>query len=105
MNIENKVFPKSELMLSTDHELYQEAVNRGFNKSSNPYCQLFQVLFFEGGRLHFKANLPSNWEEITRYLKALMGSFAPKHEEKEAICAYLLSHLVDIDKYKAKGVI
>jgi len=29
-------------------------------------------------------------------LKALMESFEPKHEEKEAICAMLMSELIEL---------
>ncbi len=29
--------------------------------------------------------------DAKRHLKAVLGSFAPKHEHKEAACAYLMS--------------
>lgn len=38
-----------------------------------------------------------------RHIQAIMGSFAPKHEHKEAACAYLLSkYFQGIPKYEPK---
>jgi hypothetical protein len=57
--------------------------------------------FFKGGVLHYKDGLPEPFRErATMYLKSIMGSFAPKHEHKEAVCALILSELVDIKAYE-----
>ena len=80
---------------NTDPVLLAEARARGFYNGNTPYNDLFSSLFFSGGKLNFKADLPEQFKkDATLYLRSFMGSFAPKHEEKEAICAMLLSELV-----------
>ncbi len=81
--------------VSVDFDLLEEAKARGFYNGNTKYNDLFSNLFFKGGKLDFKDNLNKEFEnKATRYLKALMGSFEPSHEVKEAICALLLSELV-----------
>lgn len=81
--------------VSTDPEMLAEAKARGFYNGHTPYNKLFSTLFFKGGKLNFKSDLdPAFKEKATRYLRAFMASFEPAHEEKEAICAMLLSELV-----------
>ena len=83
--------------LSTDVELLKEAKDKGFYNGDTKYNILFNELFFEGGQLNFKKDIdPIFKKDITRYLRSLIGSFAPPHEEKEAICALLLSELVEV---------
>jgi hypothetical protein len=87
--------------LKTDGRLLNEAKERDFYNGNTKYNKLFSILFFEGGKLEVKKDLPEKFRNnCLRYLKAFMGSFEPKHEEKEAICALLLSELIDIKKYK-----
>lgn len=82
--------------LRTDPELLAEAKARGFYNSNTPHNKLFAELFFSGGKLNIKKDLPEDFRAAALpYLKSFMGSFEPQHEEKEAICAMLLSELVD----------
>lgn len=84
--------------LDTDQVLLEEANRLGFDKSSNAYNKLFNTLFFKGGKLNFKKDLdPVFKERATRYLRAYMTSFAPRHEHKEAVSALILSNLVEAD--------
>lgn len=79
----------------TNPALLAEARERGFYNGHTPYNDLFNTLFFKGGRLSFKTKIdPGFKEKASRYLRALMSSFEPKHEEKEAVCAMILSELV-----------
>ena len=39
-------------------------------------------------------------EKAIRHIRACLGSFEPKHEHKEAGCAYLLSEFFDDVKYE-----
>lgn len=81
----------------TNQTLLKEAQARGFDKSSNPYNQLFNTLFFKGGRLNFKNDLDQKYKnKVLRYLTAYMRSFSPRHEHKEAVCALLLSEVCDV---------
>ena len=97
MNLKTYKFEEPNMCLRTDPKLLVEAKKLGFYNSRTPYNDLFSKLFFRGGELHFKKNLDEEFKaKALPYLKAFMGSFEPKHEEKEAICAMLLSELVDI---------
>lgn len=103
MDIKKFTFPKMDkldVVFSTQRtipELLEEARERGFYNGHTPYNDLFSTLFFSGGKLNFKKDLPEDFKtSAIPYLKAFMGSFEPKHEEKEAICTMLLSELVDI---------
>lgn len=94
------VLKDSDIIFSTldvDPKLLEEAQRWGFDKEDNPYNQLAGNLFAGKGRITFKENLnPMFKERATRYLRALMHSFAPKHEHKEAVCALILSELVEV---------
>lgn len=90
---------KADLAFSTFNtipELLIEAEERGFNRSSNPYCILFSTLFFKGGRVKFKTGIDDDFKQRAwLYVRAFMGSWNPKHEHKEAISAMILSELVE----------
>lgn len=80
----------------TDPELLAEAKARGFYNGRTPYNRLFSTLFFNGGKLNYKADLSAEFKNAAvPYLRAFMGSFEPAHEDKEAICALLLSELCE----------
>ena len=81
----------------TDKKLLEEAERRGFLYGSTPYNKLFSDLFFKGGKLDYREGLDDEFvSRCSRYMRAVMASFEPKHEHKEAICALLLSELVDL---------
>jgi hypothetical protein len=92
------VFPTFD----TIPELLDEAERRGFDGSDNPYHRMVSTLFFEGGKVKPKADVPEDYyKRVWAYVRAFMGSFAPKHEDKTAICALLLSEIVE-PKLQAK---
>ena len=99
MELENYKFKDSNSMcLATDKKLLEEATERGFYCGYTPYNKLFSQLFFRGGELNFKKDLNEDFKnKAVPYLKSFMGSFEPKHEEKDAICALLLSELVEAE--------
>lgn len=85
----------------TISELLDEAKNRGFLHGHTPYNQMFSTLFFMGGKVKFKEGLDDNFKlDCWSYCRALMGSFAPQHEHKEAVCAMLMSEILqpELDK-------
>lgn len=96
MNLKEFKFPTYSLCLPTDPKLLAEAKKRGFYNGNTPHNKLFQNLFFEGGKLNFKANVDTQFKNnVVSYFRAFAASFEPKHEEKEAICAMLLSEIVE----------
>lgn len=84
--------------LNTNKELLALAQEK--ESELQPYASIFSTLFYSGGVLHFKEGIdPEYRESLTRYLKAFMRSWNPKHEHKEAVSSLILSELVDASKY------
>ena len=97
LDLKTYKFQKISLSMPTDKVLLTEAIERGFGDYNNPYCDLFSELFFKGGGFNLKKDLDSSLKEnVFPYFKYFAGSYEPKHEEKTAICAMLLSELVDL---------
>lgn len=89
--------------LRTDKALLAEAEARGFYGGNTPFNDLFSSLFFKGGKVNYRTDIPDSFKnDAGVYMRSFMGSFEPKHEEKEAICAMLLSELVTLEKETAK---
>lgn len=79
----------------TDPELLAEAKRRGFYNGSGPYNDLASTLFFKGGKVKFLDGVPEDFQKRAwAYVRSFMGSFAPSHEDKDAICALILSEIV-----------
>lgn len=90
-------YPEPTFALGTDKELLAEAERRGFLHGHTPYNDKFNALFFGGGSVKLKEGIDGKFKgKAFPYLKALMGSFSPKHEHKEAVCAMLLSELIEL---------
>lgn len=52
--------------------------------------KLFSQLFYSGGSVaHLVAKPGIDRNDAIRHIRVIMGSFEPKHEHKEAACAYL----------------
>lgn len=69
----------------------------GFYNGKTPANDLFNTIFYKGGRVAFKKdNDPAFQDKAWRYLQALMNSFEPKHEEKEAVAALILNELCEL---------
>lgn len=86
----------------TDKALLTEARERGFYNGHTKYNDLFSELFFNGGSVSFKEGVDPDFRtKAWNYCRAFMRSFEPKHEEKEAICAMIMSELVHPDLEKS----
>lgn len=86
------VFPT----FGTIKELLEEAKSRGFYNGHSPYNKLFSNLFFSGGKVKFKSGIDEDFKKSAwAYCRSFMGSWSPKHEEKEAICAMIMSELLE----------
>lgn len=101
MNLEDYDFKEvTELDLAfgckLDNELLKEAENRGFLYGDTEYNSLFAKLFFKGGTVVFKKDAKKSFvQKAWPYCRAVMASFAPKHEHKEAVCAMLMSEMLE----------
>ena len=75
--------------------LLEEAKLRGFYNGGTKWNKKFNALFYEDGSVKLKEGV--NNQAAWNYCRALMGSFAPKHEEKEAVCALIMSEILEED--------
>lgn len=58
----------------------------------------FRRLFYEGGKVNLKPDVKGTWKEHAwRFCRALMGSFAPSHEDKTAVCALIINECLELD--------
>lgn len=90
-------FPDAEMYPTTDtnFDLLEEAKKRNYlygNKSGN---KLFSAWFFNGVKEIVVKDL-DNAEKAFKYMRTLMGSFSPKHEHKEAVCAMIIDEFLVI---------
>lgn len=68
-----------------------------FKSSSNPYVRLVAKWFFGGLKGdEFRAKSGVDKGKAIRHLKAILNSFEPAHEHKEAGVAYLMSLWFDL---------
>lgn len=69
--------------------------------SRNKWNKLFNDWFFNGLKnANFVCREGVDKDKAMRHLKACMGSWAPKHEHKEAGCAYLMSQFFEDVTYE-----
>ena len=81
--------------LKADPALLEESKCRGFYMGHMKANQMFGRLF-SGGRIMIKPEADTEFvRRVITYLKALLRSYALKHEEKEAICAMILDEIAD----------
>lgn len=63
-----------------------------FKRGNTKWNKLVSKLFFEGGKgISLKPKHGINSTEAYRHISCCLRSFEPKHEHKEAGCAYLFS--------------
>lgn len=76
--------------------------------NSNPYCNAVSSWFFGGGTGNGKAFATNdgdkfkpkdgvNGHQALMAIRAVLGSFEPKHEHKIAACGYMLSEWFDAE--------
>lgn len=90
-------------VFKTNKDLLSEAKSRGFYNGRTKYNDLFSSLFFSGGKINFKKDIDEDFKNRAwPYCRAFMASWEPKHEEKEAICAMIMSELLEPELEKTK---
>ena len=74
-------------------ELVEEANKRTLTKGRAK----FNELFFEGGQFELQDDVIGTWKEKAFiYARALMGSFKPSQEDKEAVCALIFEETLKL---------
>lgn len=72
-------------------ELVEEAEKRNPKKG----MKKFNELFFSGGYIELQSDVRGTWKENAYlYARALMGSFAPKHEHKELVVGLIFEEVL-----------
>lgn len=72
-----------------------------YKRSSHPCCAEISRIFFKGGNIsHWKERDGINRVEAINHIKSILTSWEPKHEHKEAGCAYLLDLWFTLGKTK-----
>lgn len=99
MNLEEFEFPKvtgadnAFPVFNTIPELLKEAEKRNPTKGIDQ----FNTFFYSGGKPKFQKDVEGTWKEgAWLYARALMGSFAPKHEHKEIVCGMIFEEVLDL---------
>lgn len=69
----------------------KEAKEKGFGMNN---CDRSAKLFYSGGSVNVNKTLDKEYAtKGLRALKAVVGSFEPKHEHKMAVCEYIIDCL------------
>lgn len=84
-------------VMRTNTQLLELARSQGFYNGHTPYNDLASKLFFSGGTINYKKDLDPERKTLGyRYLCAVLKSFEPSHNDKEAIAALVLSELAEV---------
>ena len=73
---------------------FTKTLATGVDDDDKKWCDLFSKLFYSGGSVPFNKDLPTEYtNKGLRMLKAVMGSFEPKHEDKKVVSAIILKNI------------
>lgn len=79
--------------VNTTPELVAEAEKRNPVKG----MKKFSDLFYSGGKITLKSDVNGTWKENAYlYARALMGSWAPKHEHKELVVGMIFEECIEL---------
>ena len=81
-----------------------------FQKEKSPFCDVAARWFYSGGKRDGKALIIGDYTltpkegvddaKALKAIKAILGSWEPKHEHKMAACGFMLSEWFDLKKRK-----
>lgn len=77
---------------------FSEAVSSWFFSGAKAYPNGIEI---DGVKFVAKDGVPAG--NALAAIRAILGSFEPKHEHKQAACAYLLHEWFDIEKTKTRA--
>lgn len=92
MNPVDEIFPTAE----TNTELLEEARLRGYCDKDLAGNKIFNSWFFRGIK-EVTIRDKKNAQPAYAYMRSLIGSFAPKHEHKEAVCAMIIDEFLKVE--------
>lgn len=72
------------------------AIPEEFKSRRNRWCDLANNIFFRGAdTASWKFRQPALKTKQLAYLQTWLGSFEPRHEDKESVCGWLLSLMLE----------
>lgn len=81
--------------------LLEEAKKRDQKREIEKGKAKFKELFYSGGEIQLRGDVKGTWkEDAWLWCRAFMGSFNPKHEHKELICAMLIEECLVLKNTK-----
>ena len=76
------------------HDWFETVLKTKREEEDHKYCDMMESIFFNGGSIPINTELDKEYiSKGIRILKAVMGSFEPKHEHKEFVCALILKSI------------
>lgn len=81
-------------------EVLEACPKEFFSNRYNEWSEFAMKIFFKGltkdefAQLVFKSNDANVQTAQLTYLQAWLGSYVPRHEDKEAVCGWLLSEML-----------
>lgn len=75
-----------------------EEIPKEFHEPYHPWCKVISQWFFGGLKEIPTAKDGIDQKKALAHLKTVLVSFEPKHEHKEAGCAYLMSLWFELPK-------
>ncbi|WP_058830751.1 hypothetical protein [Paenibacillus polymyxa] len=81
-----------------------DLIPKEFQESRTDWNKLITTWFFQGlSSFDCKPKPGIDRKQAMGHVKAILGSWEPRHEHKEAACAWLLSKWFEEPIYTAKG--
>lgn len=79
-----------------------DAIPEDFKRRNTQWNEMVSTWFFRGlSKFELTPKEGVDQDKALRHVRAIMGSFQPKHEHKEAACAFLLSEWFTDPKWEA----
>jgi hypothetical protein len=76
------------------HDWFDTILKIKREKEDQKYCDMMESLFFNGGSIPINKELDKEYvSKGIKILKAVIGLFDPKHEDKEFVCALILKSI------------
>lgn len=77
-------------------EWFKKILNQGAPLLLQKEIMMANKIFFHGGKLPLREDLDKDYViRGVRMFKAVVGSYAPKHEHKEIVCAMILKNICE----------
>lgn len=94
------------------YDTLPEEFQRDWHRRSNEFCHAVSMWFYQGAKrdgdrmlidgVTFRPRAGIDGDKALRAIRAVLGSWAPKHEHKIAACGYMLSQWFQVERISNK---